>query len=430
MPNIQLLSGNKLHTKTTLRILAQKTDVKILFEKIQQNKVCESQKRIIELKKEISTLKLNKERFLLINERTRVINFLDNARIKLEMNETEIDEGSLIAEQEKMKLTPELNERNHIELKRIEKQIQVVEEYVEITNEFQNISKELELLESEEIIAENLNSILIEMERNKKNSKEINEFKSILIEQKLNIKKSSKNGKIANEIKEFGIIKEIEQELKKIILNKGKFERDLHRLGSIYELNHKEEQLLAEQSELNCDFEKLNLQIEEIYSIINANENIDGFLANIMNNATILANEIIQEVFPTMCLNFKLIQVNQNNNDEQNPDKSTSTTGIELVCHLNNVKVNLNRLSGGQKTIVGLSIFIALLIETKPPLILLDEIDADLDEENQKIMKKLLKKYLHQAKFQCFEISHRLNDNAGYVQIPLFNSIQGTKLDL
>jgi len=49
---------------------------------------------------------------------------------------------------------------------------------------------------------------------------------------------------------------------------------------------------------------------------------------------------------------------------------------------------SLEMLSGGEKTLVAISLLLAIVTQSEPPLVILDEIDAALDEDNSQRFSK------------------------------------------
>ena len=56
-------------------------------------------------------------------------------------------------------------------------------------------------------------------------------------------------------------------------------------------------------------------------------------------------------------------------------------------------------LSGGEKSLVSLAALFALISVSPPPFLVLDEIDAALDEENARRFSELIKEFSKQTQF-------------------------------
>lgn len=82
--------------------------------------------------------------------------------------------------------------------------------------------------------------------------------------------------------------------------------------------------------------------------------------------------------------------------------------GIQFVVYNENdtsIPVELSQLSGGQKTLLSLCFMLSVASYSKAPFYLMDEIDAALDEENQKVSVRLIQQVLSDG-VQILSISH------------------------
>ncbi len=74
--------------------------------------------------------------------------------------------------------------------------------------------------------------------------------------------------------------------------------------------------------------------------------------------------------------------------------------GIRITVDLPNKKVkSLGMLSGGERTLVSIALLFALVDLRKPPFLVLDEIDAALDEVNSQKFMKLVAERAHETQF-------------------------------
>ena len=79
--------------------------------------------------------------------------------------------------------------------------------------------------------------------------------------------------------------------------------------------------------------------------------------------------------------------------------------GIEFSVHLPRKKIkSLEALSGGERSLTAIALLFAIIISAKPPLLVLDEIDAALDEANSCTFARLLRDIAHDV--QCIIITH------------------------
>jgi chromosome segregation protein len=77
-----------------------------------------------------------------------------------------------------------------------------------------------------------------------------------------------------------------------------------------------------------------------------------------------------------------------------------SEPGIEISLALPRRKVtSLEVLSGGEKSLVGIAALFALVSVSPPPFLVLDEIDAALDERNTRRFAEMLKEFAKDTQF-------------------------------
>ncbi|MBI5733079.1 AAA family ATPase [Candidatus Jorgensenbacteria bacterium] len=83
--------------------------------------------------------------------------------------------------------------------------------------------------------------------------------------------------------------------------------------------------------------------------------------------------------------------------DKSDPEM---TAGVEVELSLPRKKItSLDMLSGGEKTLVSLAALFAFISVSPPPFLVLDEIDAALDEENARRFAELIKEFAKKTQF-------------------------------
>ncbi len=86
-------------------------------------------------------------------------------------------------------------------------------------------------------------------------------------------------------------------------------------------------------------------------------------------------------------------------NQEEDIDEE-ETSGVEIKMELPDKKVkNLSTLSGGERTLTSIALLFALASIRKPPVMVLDEIDAALDEPNTQKFVRLVKELSRDTQF-------------------------------
>jgi chromosome segregation protein len=83
--------------------------------------------------------------------------------------------------------------------------------------------------------------------------------------------------------------------------------------------------------------------------------------------------------------------------EQEDPELSA---GVEISLNLPRKRItSLEMLSGGEKSLVSLAALFALIAVSPPPFLVLDEIDAALDEENARRFSELVKTFASKAQF-------------------------------
>ena len=94
---------------------------------------------------------------------------------------------------------------------------------------------------------------------------------------------------------------------------------------------------------------------------------------------------------------------NESDNDETGDgeeQEQEEKIGIEIELNLPKKKItNLEMLSGGEKSLVSVAALFALISVSPPPFLVLDEIDAALDERNSRRFANLVKESVSQTQF-------------------------------
>jgi chromosome segregation protein len=86
--------------------------------------------------------------------------------------------------------------------------------------------------------------------------------------------------------------------------------------------------------------------------------------------------------------------------DTKDIEEKETYEGIEIDLTIPKKKIkSLEMLSGGEKTLVSLAALFALISVSFPPFLVLDEIDAALDEENARRFAELIKNFSSKTQF-------------------------------
>jgi len=130
--------------------------------------------------------------------------------------------------------------------------------------------------------------------------------------------------------------------------------------------------------DLNILIKELNDQIEERFS-----KAIDGINKEF--------NNYFQLIFKGG--SAKLVQIKQEVNDN-------IVWGVDIKINIPKTRLkSIDMLSGGEKTLIAVSLLFALVHQSHSPLIVVDEIDAALDEENSRRFSEILKALTKNTQF-------------------------------
>lgn len=228
---------------------------------------------------------------------------------------------------------------------------------------------------------------------NRKNNKLINLLNDIkLIEDKIN---NLYEMTMEYAITEYNKPLDISTNEAKSIISKLRSEIDA--LGNI---NFEAVERLDErEAELKSIETEHNLARESVINLKNIIEDLDKRAKIDFTTVINKVNEIIPQIFTSLfgggdcCIKYT---------DPTNVLES----GIEVVVHPLGKKVsNLVLLSGGEKTLVALTVLFALLKSSSFPLVVLDEAEAALDQANVNTFAKLIQEFSDSTQFLV--ITHR-----------------------
>lgn len=189
----------------------------------------------------------------------------------------------------------------------------------------------------------------------------------------------------------------LEDSITNITKRVRELERDIGALGPV---NHA---ALEEYTNLQGRFDFLEKQYQDL---IEAKEYLSTIIIDIdktMSAKFIIAFEKINEHFSEIFV--KLFGGGQANLHLIDPENMLST-GIEIVVQPPGKKLqNLVLLSGGERTLTVIALLFAFLTYRPSPFIVVDEIDASLDEANVDRLSEFLQDYAKQTQF--IVVTHR-----------------------
>lgn len=281
----------------------------------------------------------------------------------------------------------------------------------EITDNLESFNKNFQkAFEIKEVKKEEINDL--ESRRNK-----------ILFEkEKLNLKfqdLESRLRQIGRSVKEFSMGDNFESsigidELSDIERRMFKFRADLAAIGEI------DESLLKEAAATETHYNFLTAQSKDLEKAMIDLENLINDLSEKIhfefNNSLKAINEEFNKFFRLMfgggnaklkTKNLKLKTKNIETDSEVDLDIKTDdnngeekSLGVDIDLNLPKKKsMSLDVLSGGEKSLVSIAALFALISVSPPPFLVLDEIDAALDEQNSRRFSNLIKEFVHKTQF-------------------------------
>jgi chromosome segregation protein len=292
---------------------------------------------------------------------------------------------------------------------------QLTEKLEKLEKEIEKFNFELkELRIKDEQSGRESREILLGVEKKRREidnlRQKINQFS--LEEERIKIREDD----LKDKLKEFEINSEnfSEEEIKKIDLEEEmknigfendfngleskifRLRRDLNSIGEIDEL------IIKESKETE---ERHNFLTKELDDLLKAKEDLE----NMKNELGIRINEIfsssLKEINKEFNQYFRIMfeggsaklsliplkKKNELNEDDDSEKEKEEDFGIEFNLELPKKKISgLESLSGGERTLVSISIMFAIVSAMNPPFVVLDEIDAALDESNSKRFSKIL----------------------------------------
>ena len=363
--------------------------------KILQERIGESKSEISEIEKEIKTLEKK------FDENSNIEQLYENRRIEFQE----------IAVRSKENVGSEISYKER-ELERAKSQIkQLSDEEDDLKNEISDVKKDVEKKEiilnkkrkEEEELSRKFQSLISQRDDFQKKIREIqtelltkqNETRNT--EQEINnfkIEGAKTNAEIENlkeEMKEFSEVNIIRSNKKNLIQKLAKTQEVLAKIGSVnmrslevYDSVKKEYDAIHEKSQV------IEKEKEDIMKIIHE--------IDIKKKKTFLKTlNVLNETFSR---NFSNLSIKGNVSLELENKKAPFEEGINIIVKTGHGKYfDVTSLSGGEQTLVALSLIFAIQ-EYKPYYFyILDEIDAALDKRNSERLAGLLKKYMKKGQY-------------------------------
>ena len=379
--------------------------------------------------REITNDILNKQ-----NEKFKILEQIKNEEKEevASLNLDEIENGilNLKAKLESVLLIQEIEE--------IKKRIKEIVNYLDsffkkepkVKTQNQELKNKLDLLEEEiKKQRETLSALQEELNLRSKNFKEkfqiIEEKRqkreSLLLELKQleldNEKYKLRFEDFKRRLDEEGIdLKQIEEflrENKEQIEDVSLIERRIWRLKKeILDVGATDENILKEYEEVESRYNFLNSQISDLNSAIKDLKNLifqlDQQLEEKFHSGINEINKDFSRYFRLMfkggsaklLVKKKEKQLENGLIEEKEAKEEEKIEGVDIKVDIPKTKIkSLEILSGGEKTLTAISLLFAIVNQSDPPLVVVDEIDAALDEENSRRFSEILRELSKNTQF-------------------------------
>jgi len=215
-------------------------------------------------------------------------------------------------------------------------------------------------------------------------------------------------------------LKEVEEYLKDAkeeTMDRVVLERKIWRLKrEISEVGAVDENVMKEYQETEARFNFLSSQINDLTKAIDDLKNLTKKLTKQIEEEFFAGISAINKDFSRYFrLMFKggsaklvIKKIQKQTTEEMNSEngilnqagEKETIEGVEIVVDIPKTKIkNLEILSGGEKTLTAISLLFAIVNQSDPPLVIVDEIDAALDEENSRRFAEILKELSKETQF-------------------------------
>jgi len=359
-----------------------------------------------------------------------LLNFISDIKLKIQ----KLINNDLSFEQIKKSLNEIISDIENLSKPKHQKEINldIEKEFKKINETLKGIENEIEALRKEEKRLEesqegfyNMFRKAVEDLRQAENNFEKWEASNqnlIFQKEKIEIKL----GDLKHQISQFGrSFSEFENVNVEEEIDFSEVERKIWRLrGELASLGEIDEALLKEAEETEKryaflekesvdlqkaseDLEKLikelNLKIEEEFkkAFSKINVEFDKFFKAMFGGgwAKLKLISLKKEQNTNNNLNEENAKENQNNQEEKLEDEFEEK-GIDIEVKLPMKKLtSLDVLSGGERSLIGIAALFSIISVSPPPFLVLDEIDAMLDERNARRFSQMLKEFSHQTQF-------------------------------
>ncbi len=168
----------------------------------------------------------------------------------------------------------------------------------------------------------------------------------------------------------------------------------------LIETGAEDENIIAEYHEVSERYNFLSQQIDDLNK---GTEDLQSLIKELEKQIEEKFNEAIKEINEQFNHYFRLIfngGAAKLVQKREQTDNGNLNWGIDIKINIPKTQLkSLEILSGGEKTLVAICLLFALVKQSKAPLLVVDEIDAALDEENSRRFAEILKALNQKTQF-------------------------------
>ncbi|MDD2646497.1 MAG: AAA family ATPase [Patescibacteria group bacterium] len=156
---------------------------------------------------------------------------------------------------------------------------------------------------------------------------------------------------------------------------------------------------------LNKVIKQLNEKMDEQFNktFHQINDKFDYYFGVFFNGGKakiVLQKSVIEEVESDPAEKKEDEPTEEAKEKETESKEKEEVTNIEIMANPPGKKLkNIEALSGGEKALTSLALICAIIAINKPPFVILDEVDAALDEQNSSRFSNILRELAHKTQF-------------------------------
>lgn len=186
-----------------------------------------------------------------------------------------------------------------------------------------------------------------------------------------------------------------------------RLERQVFRLrGELAAIGDVDDQMIADARSTEERYQQLTAEAADLESaradLLSLAGDLDRRITREFSDAISSISDEFAKLFAAMFGGgtARLVPVSAKVTNEEGEEEESDATGIDIEVQLPKKRASsLEVLSGGERSLVGLAALFALVSVSPPPFLVLDEVDAPLDERNARRFGELLRSFANETQF-------------------------------